>query len=312
LENVFDDIIDFLKLSYPADESILIGCRAEFCNSYECCEYNIIVLESNKNENCSISKKKKFDFFQISDIKLKICFCNKDNFIYNKAIDFQTYINLTNSALKNNSDNFFKKKSEYSKKNFKILTKRKLLQFALDCTNINKLILKDYSPQSLSSYYVNMMSFTVLELLIQLFLNKNSSPSHLKYQINTIKEINPKIKEQADIISEYLALDRSNVSTITRSEKSMSFLLNHNKYHKLEIEFFINKLQYFKKKSMYVDANLLIHSFLKKENFNINYIKNYNKLLNYILDIPNKETIIILKELKYLFNIINKFIKNSY
>ena len=89
-------------------------------------------------------------------------------------------------------------------------------------------------------------------------------------------------------------------------------MLNHNKYHKLEIEFFKNKLQYFKKKSMYVDANLLIHSFLKNENFNINYIRDYNKLLNYILDIPNKETIIILKELNYLFNIINNFIKNSY
>jgi hypothetical protein len=312
LENVFDDIIDFLKLSYHADESILIGCRAESGNSYECCEYDIIVLESNKDENDNIFKKNKFDFFQISDKKLKIYFCNKDNFICNKAIDFQNYINLTNSILKNNSLNYFKKKMEYSKKNFKILMKRKLLQFSLDCTKINKQILKDFSSQSLSSYHVNMMSFNVLELLIQLFLNKNPSPSHIKYQINTIKEINSKIKEQVDIISEYLALDRSNVSTITRSEKSLFFLLNHNKCHKLEIEFFKNKLQYFKKKSMYVDANLLIHSFLKKENFNINYIKNYNKLLNYILDIPNKETIIILKELNHLFNIINNFIKNSY
>jgi hypothetical protein len=312
LENVFDDIIDFLKLSYPADESILIGCRAESGNSYECCEYDIIVLASNKNENDNIFRKEKFDFFQISDKKLKIRFCNKDDFIHNKAIAFQTCINLTNPVLKNSSDNFFRKKIEYSKKNFKILTKRNLLQFALDCTNINKIALKDSSSQSLSSYYVNMMSFNVLELLIQLFANKNPSPSHLKYQINTIKEISSKIKEHVDIISEYLALDRSNVSTITRSEKSLFFLLNHNKCHKLEIEFFKNKLQYFKKKSMYVDANLLIHSFLKKENFNINYIKNYNKLLNYILDIPNKETIIILKELNHLFNIINNFIKNSY
>ena len=81
------------------------------------------------------------------------------------------------------------------------------MQFTLDCTNINKLVLKDSSSQSLSSYYVNMMSFNVLELLIQLFSNENPSPSHLKYQINTIKEINPKIKEHVDIISEYLALD---------------------------------------------------------------------------------------------------------
>ena len=116
MENVFDDIIDFLKLSYPADESILIGCRAESGNSYECCEYDIIVLESNKDENNNIYKKNKFDFFQISDKKLKICFCNKDNFIYNKAIDFQTYINLTNSTLKNNSENFFKKKMSIIKK----------------------------------------------------------------------------------------------------------------------------------------------------------------------------------------------------
>jgi hypothetical protein len=312
LESVHDDIIDFLKLSYHADESILIGCRSEFGNSYECCEYDIIVLVSNKNENANTLKKNKFDFFQIPDKKLKICFCNKDNFIYNKAIDFQNYINLTNSILKNNSENLFIKKKEYSKKNFKIFTNRKLLQFTLDCTKINKQILKDFSSQSLSSYYVNMMSFSVLELLIQIFLNKTPSPSHLKYQINTIKEINPKIKEQIDIISEYLALDRSNVSTITRSEKSLFFLLEHNKCNNLEIEFFKSKLQYFKKKSMYVDANLLIHSFLKKENFNTNYIRDYNKLLNYILDIPHKETINLLKELDFLFNLINDLNKNSY
>ena len=41
-------------------------------------------------------------------------------------------------------------------------------------------------------------------------------------------------------------------------------------------------------------------------------MQNYNKLLNYILDIPNKDTIIIIKELELLFNIINNFIKNSY
>ena len=90
------------------------------------------------------------------------------------------------------------------------------------------------------------------------------------------------------------------------------FLLEHNNCHHLEIESFKAKLNFFRTKSMYVDANLLIHSFIKRQNFSKNYINSYNRLLNFILDIQNKEKTTLLKELDLLFNTIKNFIKNSY
>lgn len=313
MDSEIDDINDFLKTSYPDNESILVGCRVGTYYSYECCEYDIIVLESKKNENNNNSiKKNKYNLFKFYDKNLEVFFCNKENLMHNKEITFQNYINLKNFVFKSTSEDYFKKKKYYNQKNFKILTKRKLLQFALDCTQINKLILNDTFDQNLSSFYLKMMSFNVLELLIQLFHNEAPSPSHLKYQMNTIKENNPKIKEHFDIVTEYLELDRSNVSTITRSEKSLFFLLKHNRCHHMEIKLFGNKLSFFKTQSMYVDGNLLIHSYVKKQNFDLNYIRNYNRLLNYILDIQNKERMKLLKELDILFNIVKHFIKNNY
>lgn len=163
-----------------------------------------------------------------------------------------------------------------------------------------------------------MMSFNVLELFIQMFHCDSPRPTHLKYQVNQIKENNPRIKESIDIVLDYLQLERSNISTITRSEKSLFFLLNHTKHlnhlmhsHKVS-EIICSKLKYFKNQSMYVDANLLIQGFVKRQNLDADYIKNYNRLLNQILDIQIKEKTILLKEIETLFNINKSLIKNIY
>ncbi len=163
-----------------------------------------------------------------------------------------------------------------------------------------------------------MMSFNVLELFIQLFHKDYPRPTHLKYQANQIKENNPRIKESMDIVLDYLQLERSNISTITRSEKSLFFLLNHTKHldHHMQIhkvsEMLSSKLNHFKSKSMYVDANLLIHGFIRRQNMDANYIENYNRLLNQILDIQIKEKTTLLKEFETLFNINKSLIKNVY
>lgn len=77
-------------------------------------------------------------------------------------------------------------------------------------------------------------------------------------------------------------------------------------------EILSSKLNYFKDQSMYVDANLLIHDFIRKQNLDANYIKNYNRLLNQILDIQIKEKTILLKEIETLFNINKSLVKNIY
>jgi hypothetical protein len=308
-----EDIIYFLNISYPEIESILVGCRSESCNSYECCEYDIIVLGlKNRESNSTIRPNKKIIFHKLGNKYLEILFLNKEGFFQNKDINFLNYTNLTNSIFKLNMESYFEKRKYYNQKNFNVFTKRKSLQFALDYIKINKQIINHTSDQILSSFYLKMMSFNVIEILIQLFSGKNPKPTHLKYQINDIKENSPRIKEYFDILSEYLELERSNISTITRSEKSLIFLLKHNKCDQQEIELLLTKLNFFKKKSMYVDANLLVHNFIKKQNFDRDFIKNYSKLLSYILDIQIKEKTILLKEFEILFNINNNIIKNNY
>ena len=63
---------------------------------------------------------------------------------------------------------------------------------------------------------------------------------------------------------------------------------------------------------MYVDGNLLVHSFVKKHNFDESYIKNYSKIINRILDVQIKEKTVLLKELEMLFNINKSVAKNNY
>ena len=308
-----DCIVDFLKTSYPENESILVGCRAGPGIPYECCEYDIIVLNANGESNNTAKKdKKKYGFYQLENIKLEVFFLDKESFFQNKNVYFVNYVNLTDSALKSNVDALVERKKCYNQKNIGILTKRRSMQFALGCTKINKQMLRNAFNSNLGSIYLKMMSFSLLEILIQLFDNEIPKPSHLKYQMNKLKEKNVKTKEHIDTLSEYLELDRSNVSTITRSEKSLTFLLNHAKRHSHEVELFETKVNFFKEKSMYVDANLLIHSYMKRHNFDEEYVVNYSKMMNHILDIQIKDKTMLLKESEVLFDIAKSVVKNNY
>ncbi|HZH39052.1 MAG TPA: hypothetical protein VEX17_03210, partial [Bacillales bacterium] len=259
-----------------------------------------------------------YNICKVNEKTLEIHFLNKEELMYNPDINFKNYINVTNSVFKSNSENDFERKRHYNKENFNTITKRKSLKFALDCTKVNKLVINGTLDQRLSSLYLKMMSFNVLELFIQMFHCDSPRPTHLKYQVNQIKENNLRIKESIDIVLDYLQLERSNISTVARSEKSLFFLLNNTKHldhhtqiHKVS-EMLSSKLNHFKSQSMYVDANLLIHGFIRRQNLDANYIKNYNRLLNQILDIQIKEKTILLKEIETLFNINKSLFKNIY
>lgn len=260
--------------------------------------------------------KKNYNVCKVNEKTLEIYFLDKEELIYNADIDFRNYVEVTNSVFKSNSENDFNRQRHYNKENLKTIAKRKSLKFALDCTKVSKLIINGTLDQRLASLYLKTMSFNVLELLIRSFHKDNPRPTHLKYQLNQIKENDIRIKESIDIVLDYLQLERSNISTITRSEKSLFFLLNHTKHlnhhmHNQKVsEMLSSKLNYFKNQSMYVDANLLIHSFIGRQNLDANYIKNYNRLLNQVLDIQMKEKTILLKEIETLFDITKSLIKN--
>jgi hypothetical protein len=317
-----DGVVDFLKTSYPENESVLVGCRASPGTPYECCEYDVIVLNvngensssssSNSNSTAQKKYKKNHDFHQIADKKLEVFFLDKESLFQDKDVDFLDYVNLTKSALKGNLGVLLEEKKSYNQKNIGILSKRRSMQFALFCTKINKQMLRNAFNSNLCSVYLKMMSFRLLELLIQLFNNEIPKPTHLKYQMNSVREKNTKTKEHIDTLSEYLELDRSNVSTVTRSEKSLIFLLNHAKRHSNEVELFESKVNFFKKKSMYVDANLLVHSYVKRHSFDENYVNDYSRIMNPILDVQVKEKTVLLKELEVLFSINKSAVKNNY
>ncbi len=254
-----DDISHFLSTRYPEYDCILVGCRSQLhYKSYECCEYDIVLLKSldyGKFEN----KKEKIGLFLLNDKKLKLMLYTAENLFQDDNINFQHYIGLTNSGFKYNMLDHFQSKKISNQKKFPIWLKRHLFQKALDCTVLIKQLSKNILDQNLSSFYIKMLSFDVLESMISKFYNEHPSPSHLKYQINKIRDNIPRIKTTVDLLSDYLDLERSNISTMSRSSKSLNSLLKINNINNIEIELFQSKLSFFISNSMYVDANLLLH-----------------------------------------------------
>jgi hypothetical protein len=307
--DIDSDIVDFLKISYPKNEIILIGCRIGKYLSYECCEYNVIVLDASRRNKFGI--KEKSLLLHLNKKKLEISFYDTDTF-KNSNFVFLDYINLTNAFFKSDAENFVENKKRFNKTNIKLFTKRNLLKQALDIVQINKEISLGKLDENLSSFYSKIISFQIVELLLQLYLNEIPSPSHLKYQINTIRESSLKIREPLELLLDILDIDQSNVSSIERSIKSLLFFIKNNKSNNLSLDLLNAKLDYFKKKSMYVDADLLIHCFIKNQYFDKNYIKSYNKILKHILNIKNKDMVFISKELELIFKILKNLIENSY
>jgi hypothetical protein len=81
---------------------------------------------------------------------------------------------------------------------------------------------------------------------------------------------------------------------------------------KLKDNIFLNKLDFFKEKSMYVDGILLIGNFILDNGYGDQFIQKYNKLLNLITDIQTKEKITMLKEVNLLLEINKNLIYSNY
>jgi len=156
-----------------------------------------------------------------------------------------------------------------------------------------------------------MISLKTLKLIIQLYLHSEPRPSHLKHQINLVTQYeNIKIREHVDLLLGYIGTNRANISTLSRSEKSLRFLIRHG--DKLKDNIFLNKLDFFKEKSMYVDGILLIGNFILDNGYGDQFIQKYNKLLNLITDIQTKEKITMLKEVNLLLEINKNLIYSNY
>ena len=307
-----DDISNFLSTRYPDYECILVGCRSQLhYKSYECCEYDIILLKPGAYDKFDGGREKN-KLLPLNDKNLRLMFYNVENFAQNNDINFQHYIRLTNSTFKYHTLDYFNEKKLQNQKKFPVYLKRHLFQMALDCTSLIKQLSKNILDQNSSSFYVKMLSFEVLKSMIVKYHHQHPSPSHLKYQINELRDNIPRIKTAIDLLSNSLEIERSNVSTVSRSSKSLMSLLEISNINNMEMNLFQSKLSFFMSKSMYVDGNLLLHSFIQRQNFNYVFIDSYKKLLNLILDTQIQEKSHQIKELYSLFDLIKNLIKNSY
>ena len=180
--------------------------------------------------------------------------------------------------------------------------KTNIINNICEITNLHNLLSREIVDERFISFQLKMVSLKTLKILIQFYLNSEDRPSHLKYQINLIKQNeNLKTREQVDLLLEYIGTNRANISSLTRSEKSLRFLIRCEDISKNSILF--NKLDFFKQKSMYVDGVLLICNFILDRVHDSQFIQKYNKLLNHITDIQTKEKITMLKEVNLLLEI---------
>ena len=294
-----------LGSKFPGLDSILIGCHADNgIVPHDCCEYDIITLHDNNMPfHQDLIHKKGTNLVRNNDSIYEILILSVQEFIKNPNINYANFVQFPGQVLKSNFLNHFIDKCDRYHKSFNFNLKTNIIKNVYEITNLHNLLSSEIIDEKFISFQLKMISLKTLKIIIQYYLNSEDRPSHLKYQINLVKQNeNLKTREYIDLLLEYIGTDRANISTLTRSEKSFRFLIRDEVMSKNSI--LLDKLDFFKKKSMYVDGVLLISNFILDRTFDNNqFIKKYNKLLNLITDIQTKEKITMIKEVNLLLEI---------
>ena len=294
-----------LGSKFPGLDSILIGCHADNgIVPHECCEYDIITLhDKNMPLHQDLVHKKGPILVRNNESIYEISILSVQEFIENSNINYAKFVQFPSQILRSNIVNHFVDKCNKYHKSFNFNLKTNTIRNICEITNLHNLLSSEIVDEKFISFQLKMISLKTLKIIIQYHLNSEDRPSHLKYQINLVKQNeNLKTREHIDLLLEYIGTDRANISTLTRSEKSLRFLIRGENMSSNSI--LLDKLDFFKKRSMYVDGVLLISNFILDRTFdNDQLIKKYNKLLNLITDIQIKEKITMLKEVNLLLEI---------
>ena len=293
-----------LGSKFPGLNSILIGCHADNgIISHECCEYDLVSLyDSNTLFHKDLAFKPEFDVICNNNRIYEVLILSVKEFIKNPNINYTKFVQFPGRGLETNILNYFVEKSDRYRKSFIFALKTNIIKNICEITNLQDLLSKENVDERFISFQLKMISLKTLKIFIQFYLNAEDRPSHLKYQINLVKQVeNLKTRDHVDLLLEYIGTNRANISTLTRSEKSLRFLIRYEDISKNSI--LLNKLEFFKQKSMYVDGVLLISNFILDRINNNQFIQKYNKLLNHITDIQTKEKITMLKEVNLLLEI---------
>ena len=299
-----EHIFYLLGSKFPELDSILIGCHADNgIIPHECCEYDLISLYDNNTQfHHDLASKQKSNMFYNNNRVYEVLILSVQEFIKNPNINYSKFVRFPGQALKSNIVDYFIEKCDNYHKSFNFKMKTNIIKNICEITNLHNLLSREIVDERFISFQLKMVSLKTLKILIQFYLNSEDRPSHLKYQINLVKQNeNLKTREQVDLLLEYIGTNRANISSLTRSEKSLRFLIRCEDISKNSILF--NKLDFFKQKSMYVDGVLLISNFILDRVHDNQFIQKYNKLLNHITDIQTKEKITMLKEVNLLLEI---------
>ena len=302
-----------LGSKFPELDFILIGCHTDDgIIPHECCEYDLISLHhKNALFHQDLAYKQKFNVFRNHDRVYEVLILSIQEFMKNPKIKYTNFVQIPSQALKSNIINYFSEKCDIFQKSFNLTLKTNIIRNIFEITNLYNLLIREIVDEKFSLFQLKMISLNTLKLIIQLYLHSEPRPSHLKHQINLVTQNeNIKIREHVDLLLEYIGTNRANISTLSRSEKSLRFLIRHG--DKLKNNIFLNKLDFFKEKSMYVDGILLIGNFILDNGYGDQFIQKYNKLLNLITDIQTKEKITMLKEVNLLLEINKNLIYSNY
>jgi hypothetical protein len=299
-----EHIFNLLGSKFPGLDSILIGCHADNgIIPHECCEYDLISLYDNNTQfHHDLAAEHKSNMLYDNNRVYEVSILSVQEFIKNPNINYSKFVRFPGQSLKSNIVDYFIEKCDSYHKSFNFKMKTNIIKNICEITDLHNLLSREIVDERFISFQLKMVSLKTVKILIQFYLNSEDRPSHLKYQINLVKQNeNLKTREQVDLLLEYIGTNRANISSLTRSEKSLRFLIRCEDSSKNSILF--NKLDFFKQKSMYVDGVLLISNFILDRVYDTQFIQKYNKLLNHITDIQTKEKITMLKEVNLLLDI---------
>ncbi len=291
----------FLEKNFPQSDSILLGCRADAnINVHECCEYNIIAI------NDSQLSSQRIRFFNIpSDKKgndnktFLVRVLSTKEIHRNNLIRYSDFKYYPGKYFKFSDSNPFRDLHEKCHRSFGFRLKTEIFGNIFDLTRMLNSLSRNSITEKTISFEIKMMSLRTLRNYIHIYLRKEHRPSHLKYQINSvIQNESMKVRERIDLILETIGTHRFNISALNRSETSLKLLLGniHSPTKKLVLE----KIQFLKEKSMYVDGILLIYNYILDNFQTIEQKLSYQHLLNRTTDIDNKEKLTLIKQINFL------------
>ncbi len=295
------EVIYFLQKNLPQTDSILLGCRAdESINVHECCEYNIISIDDSYSlkqisyyfDESGPSNSNHNKVFQVRLLSPKVLY-------ENDSIRYSDFIYFPRPFLRGIENDHFKQKNQNYRKSFRFGLRKEIFSNICDLTLLSNSLSKESVDEYLISFKLKMISLKTIRNYIHLYLGKEHRPSHIKYQLNSvIQNQSIKIRERIHSVLETIGMHRANSSTLERSEKSLRLIMGGNQSQTNRL--ILNKVVFFKKKSMYVDGLLLIYNYLVDNFQEIEQVVSYQQLLRRTADIDVKEKITLKNELSLL------------